>query len=270
MEIVTLHSLFKFISEKVKMNKSLIAIIPLVLGGFWQFLALVSIGPEYLRFYSISQQLADGFLIMFVLILFLFPILIFLKNCINRIFEIEAYKNNKDELRKETIRMTIGMVFFYSAFIYYFDYKFANGFLDVAKFDLLELFLGTCIILFVIYIAFCPIVGFYYLTKGFNFGNFKVLKTFFTFLLIFIFFVHIIPFVYGKFNSFHNRFNLPKKSINFEKLKKNISKDYPSKKISLIYSNDKFIFTKVDSMILVIKFDDLFDSNIKISSKTKN
>ena len=44
---------------------SLIAIIPLLLGGIWQIFLLASISSSYIRFFSVSQQLADGVLILF-------------------------------------------------------------------------------------------------------------------------------------------------------------------------------------------------------------
>lgn len=52
--------------KKLKEYLPLVTILPLILGGLWQILALASISPSYLRFFSVSQQIADGLVILFL------------------------------------------------------------------------------------------------------------------------------------------------------------------------------------------------------------
>lgn len=49
----------------IKDNLSVIVIIPTLMGGFWQMFELVTIDTSYLRFFSISQIIPDGLLILF-------------------------------------------------------------------------------------------------------------------------------------------------------------------------------------------------------------
>lgn len=51
---------------------TILTIVPLILGGLWQLLSLAAISTSYVRFFSVTQQIADGILIIFVLaVLFL-------------------------------------------------------------------------------------------------------------------------------------------------------------------------------------------------------
>lgn len=72
-----MKSLIKNIGD----NLSVVAIVPLILGGLWQILELASISSSYIRFFSVTQQLADGLLILFVFIL-LYITFLFLKNMV--------------------------------------------------------------------------------------------------------------------------------------------------------------------------------------------
>lgn len=46
---------------------SALVFVPLVIGGFWQVLALLAISPFYLRFFSTTQMIADGLIIVVLL-----------------------------------------------------------------------------------------------------------------------------------------------------------------------------------------------------------
>lgn len=50
----------------IKENISLILIVPSVIGGLWQLFELSSINTGYIRFFSISQVVPDGLLILFL------------------------------------------------------------------------------------------------------------------------------------------------------------------------------------------------------------
>lgn len=52
----------------IKDNLSLIILVPAILGGLWQLLELASIGIPYIRFFSVSQIVSDGLLILFMAI----------------------------------------------------------------------------------------------------------------------------------------------------------------------------------------------------------
>lgn len=52
-----------------KRNLSLIVIIPYILGGIWQIIELSTISLAYIRFFSVTQSISDGLLVLVVLFL---------------------------------------------------------------------------------------------------------------------------------------------------------------------------------------------------------
>lgn len=53
--------------EWLKENLSLILVLPTLIGGFWQLIELSTISTAYIRFFSISQVIPDGLLVLFVI-----------------------------------------------------------------------------------------------------------------------------------------------------------------------------------------------------------
>ncbi|CAM4410518.1 hypothetical protein [Zobellia nedashkovskayae] len=64
--------------DYIKDHPSLVILIPTLLGGIWQLVALLSIGVSYVRFFSLSQLVSDGLILMFTFLIFSFiPILFY-------------------------------------------------------------------------------------------------------------------------------------------------------------------------------------------------
>ncbi len=59
--------MLKELFDRIKEYISVIALVPLMLGGLWQVISLSIISPSYVRFFSVSQQIADGLLLAPVL-----------------------------------------------------------------------------------------------------------------------------------------------------------------------------------------------------------
>ena len=55
--------------EFIKSNLALIILVPTMLGGIWQLLELLNISPSFIRFFSVSQLIPDGLLILFILLI---------------------------------------------------------------------------------------------------------------------------------------------------------------------------------------------------------
>ncbi|MFC6269808.1 hypothetical protein [Frigoriflavimonas asaccharolytica] len=67
MEEIQKNEILKRYYENVRNYKDvfpLILILPTLIGGFWQLLELVVIDPAFLRFFSVSQLIPDGLLIL--------------------------------------------------------------------------------------------------------------------------------------------------------------------------------------------------------------
>ncbi len=60
--------LSKFLSalEGVQKYAAPLILVPLVIGGLWQLLALASIGLSFIRFFSVSQMIPDGLVVVFM------------------------------------------------------------------------------------------------------------------------------------------------------------------------------------------------------------
>jgi len=50
----------------IKDNISMLILFPTICGGLWQIIELSSIGTQYIRFFSISQLVSDGLLILYI------------------------------------------------------------------------------------------------------------------------------------------------------------------------------------------------------------
>lgn len=53
--------------EKIKSNLALIILLPAVFGGLWQIIELARISISYIRFFSATQLVPDGLLMLFIL-----------------------------------------------------------------------------------------------------------------------------------------------------------------------------------------------------------
>lgn len=61
----------------LKNNYSWLSIIPVIIGGLYQFLCISSIGYQYLRFFSLTQFLIDGVLLICIFSLFIISFLMY-------------------------------------------------------------------------------------------------------------------------------------------------------------------------------------------------
>lgn len=66
----------KNIVSFLKDHLSLIAAIPLILGGLWQAVGLGTMSVSYLRFFSVTKLIADGIIILLVIAILVMTILI--------------------------------------------------------------------------------------------------------------------------------------------------------------------------------------------------
>ncbi|MBC9934413.1 hypothetical protein [Chitinophaga qingshengii] len=65
--------------KNINDNLALIVLVPTLLGGLWQVIELANIGTGYIRFFSVSQLVPDGILILFIIIAMLLTSFIVLR-----------------------------------------------------------------------------------------------------------------------------------------------------------------------------------------------
>lgn len=63
-----MKNLLKLIdNSKLKDNIGIIILVPTILGGLWQIFELASLGIPFIRFFSVSQLVSDGLLLLFII-----------------------------------------------------------------------------------------------------------------------------------------------------------------------------------------------------------
>lgn len=284
------------IYKNVKDNISIIILLPTILGGLWQLIELSSLSFSFVRFFSVTQLLPDGLLILTMIILlyiaYYFGInkhkfkynrkILNLKtkkpNNFNFIKNVQSqklkYVNNpiyrKENIFFELLMIILSPILFYSFFkltnIYDELINNFNFIIFVIAFYFIILFLNMFLSsLFLLLVHFFE-------SKFFSkVKEYCIDKPLVKELLIFpikiiggIIIILMILFPMKIASFFHEKYLLPKNLKNLEYLDKTLNnKNYQSSKI--VYLNDKYIFIehKVNEIILIeiVKFDDLFEKD---------
>jgi hypothetical protein len=105
----TKKSIFFQILNKIKEYLSLIIFLPTLLGGLWQVIVLSQFGLSYIRFFSISQLLSDGLILLFFLPLI--ALIIFIVYHIYLGLKIDLKKNRKTYAI--ATRIILGLIYLY-------------------------------------------------------------------------------------------------------------------------------------------------------------
>lgn len=120
------NSLFEKTLEKINKNSEkyknvfpLILILPTLVGGLWQILELIFIDPSLIRFFSITQLISDG-----ILILSIFVIITFYLNFLDKHFDfkdlmkfdLSKTKFNPSQLIGSLILILFTCIYYYVGF----------------------------------------------------------------------------------------------------------------------------------------------------------
>lgn len=211
---------------KVKENWSIILFIAPFLGGCLQLYELSSISFSFIRFFSISQLIADGILVV-VFVVFVFGI------PFGRLWILESNKEKPFSSLLYLIDLiTISLTVNFGIFMYN-----NNNFKD----DRFYWILSIVLILII-----------YFVLNGSVNQKVKKAIIFLTFLSCFF----VFPFIHIKFKQF---IDLPNNLENTQVSNLVINKKSRTK---LIYYNDKYVFLEHTfnnkKLIQIVKFDDYF------------
>lgn len=252
-----LNNIIKFIKDYI----SIIVILPAFIGGLWQIIELANISMPFIRFFSISQIVPDGLLILCFFVIAFIPIIFawyfddmfYIKEMKTKNINEKNHNytpNNTIELRNSAILFT----FFYISSLVSFLYA-----LSLKK-DILDL--SMSVIYSIVFIFFCN----FSLNKCYVLSNGKW-KAFFKFCNIFLLFLYIIIGIYF-FKQIHRNFTLTNELDNLENVDKTLNIKYPFSSKEILYFNDKYIFFEITSSesktntsikkIHIIELDKLF------------
>lgn len=247
---------FKTVVDYLKDHMSVILIVPAFIGGLWQVLELMNISYSYIRFFSISQIVPDGILILmfgligsFIFLLtFLADTLFFDKRdlFVEYLNDDEYQIRKKKEFRKWIIIFTVLYIFTAIYFVkVMFDVPDISQFRGDVGFAFLLIFWLN------ISLSKC-----YYFTKD----NWKEAVKACNILLLIIYFIIALNFSI----RIHRIFLQPSNNLNIQGYKKEMKEKFPNTKQELLYFNDKYMFIRIidksnKEKVYVTKLDNLFD-----------
>lgn len=230
--------------EYIQNHLNVILLVPTVLGGFWQLIELMSIDTSYLRFFSLTQVIADGLIILIILLFSYFIYLLFFKL---------VFEDNKLETNKSDLAFNIFRLLSFTVLLIYFLYKiYINKKIEFSNFLL---------------VIFC-IVGIYRyireILKNSNKINNKLKEiivnnsteiTLFLMLAIGFLFVGFITFN----KLFHNTYFIPTNLKNITNIECYLDKK--KNEFELLYFNDNYIFVEIKDtqQVEIIKFEELLN-----------
>ncbi len=252
----------KFNLKNIKDFLPLITIIPVILGWIIQIIFLWNFWISYIRFFSLSQSLIDGLVIMWVCLsvwLWLFLPDFFSSFYYNSITSSNKFIriNSKTALYSEIFWIfVLFLIPFYITHKMYLDIV-NNGYITIFSLLIVSFIFSLFLNFWINKLSFL-LHSYKFEDKIIDWSSIRDnLKLF----ILNIFCILIFSFIFYKFdktelsaNSIYTIFSLPNNLINST----NLHLENNSNKV--VYYNDKYIFIKntTNNTIRIVKFDDLF------------
>lgn len=234
----------------LKENIQLVILIPTILGGIWQIIELSRISVAFIRFFSVTQLISDGLLILYIIIIF------YLTYQISNIGFSRNAETDNTKGKAYLIGNGLGLLSMSVAFFLWICIPAFKDFFFNNRVDLFYIALGTTIT-FILAKNFY--IGIQRLVKAFKREQSKEKqqeksksKKFKNFLvpiaipLIMAIFILIVGLLIKSILNFRNTYYMPKNLQNLKNIEcyfKN-ELDVPKKNWEILYLNDKYIFTK--------------------------
>jgi preprotein translocase subunit SecG len=246
----------------LKDNFNILVSIPPFLGAFWQLIELSKISFSYIRFFSISQLIADGALFLILLIISTICVLLlifFLKlnDKKNQEDTDESY-NNFFTIKKP--KQILHVIFYILAFCSFIPILYLNLYFINNLESIFVLLFTLPINIFLIEISLVIFKFSLEHNRNENMISKKISK--------FIMSIFIILFSFFLINSYWNELNklmiFPKNLVNLNLIENKLKNNDKVKSIKLLYANDKYIFYNIidkqeNEKVKIIKFEDLFE-----------
>jgi hypothetical protein len=215
--------------ELIKDNLNVILLVPTVMGGLWQLFELFLIDPSFVRFFSFSQVVPDGIIMLFIFTM-IYGMYYFL---------FSMYKNETQEM-KEKHKKEKGFIIFILVVYTAIFISLITLPIFGKQFRTFELFLSTVAILAIMF----SILTLNESSEKFKEFTNKIYKSFIFVIGILIGGTLLI--VYGLI-FFHQTYFLPFNLKNVENIKCYLNKK--SDEFEIRYFNDKYIFVELKDSI---------------------
>ncbi|WCO03623.1 hypothetical protein [Psychroserpens ponticola] len=240
----------------LKKHHILLLVFPTLIGGIWQLIELANIDISFIRFFSITQLVSDGLLVLSSAFIFIF-ISAFLYWFISLILD-SNYRPEKD-LAPVRIFFFTGIISAIFSIVYIFLIKKNFSNIEFNAFDL-----TACAL------AIISISVFYFYNKH-SLNYHKYVTEYVRKYIVFAYISHfslILSFgilgigTMAKFLNYVNNSTLPTNLKNIQNLEKSVKKEYSINDFEIKYFNDKFIFIESNknngNEIIILKFDNFF------------
>ena len=276
MEFSDFKELIRLRLKWIKDNIQLVILIPTTLGGIWQLMELSLLSVSFIRFFSISQLIADGLLILFVMSVLALFIQLAKIIGIGK-FDKERYENQKVSFLVGSIVGQIGTLIFFCWIV-------SEPFYDFFWRRKLEL-MNFGIALAFTYLIFNRLMYSYKLirylvTPAKSENKEQKVNGGETSWLVFIAALVAVPIAGGiliftlglllvSIQNFRNQYFLPKELKNLENLDCYFEQTFElsPQDWEIVYFNDKYIFTEIhekksSKQLLIIEFQKLLTNDI--------
>lgn len=250
------------IIDYIQNKLSVIIIVPAFIGGLWQALELLNISTPFIRFFSISQIVPDGLLI---LILFLIPFIVPISShYFDKLFLSEEYskeiarKDTREKLYKNPhtnlIIFTIVFIMVCGSGLYFF-YRVIFEEHNIEN-------ISTAVMMAYLSVYASNI----FLTLCYDLATTKM-RDYYKLCNMFLLTLYLLI-GYSFANEVHNKFLLNDKLDNINNIYSALEKTHPGTKKRILYFNDKYFFVEIMSMnkktkksvkkIHIVELDKLF------------
>jgi len=115
---------FKNLYKNNKDFFPIIILIPTIIGGIWQILELMTIDPSFLRFFSISQLVSDGILIITLLTIVIVYLLLLKKKFNLKDLGNVNFEKNQFNLKNFIASILLFFIFFFLILYFYYIFNF--------------------------------------------------------------------------------------------------------------------------------------------------
>ena len=252
----------------------IIILIPTIIGGIWQILELMTIDPSFLRFFSISQLVSDGILIITLLTIVIVYLLL-----LNKKFNLKDLGNVNFEKNQFNLKNFIASILLFFIYIFMILYVYYTYNLDDIKSyrvkELLILLLGIgffipllleniiSITIELLKLIFGDITDWKAQLQNKKSSFYKTIN-----ILSIIILIGKIIIFFGAFSifiEFRKKIILPENLENLKSVKDEIKKEYgQNQKFSILYLNDKYIFIELDNQFRENDINNIKPKKIKI------
>ncbi|ALM48948.1 hypothetical protein AMR72_08640 [Flavobacterium psychrophilum] len=255
-----IKSYIKFVSEHI----TIILLIPTLLGGLWQVVSLGTTSISYIRFFSISQLLSDGIILMIWLCLWGMFIYIgyrFFKKNDNQ----EKIEQSSEKTRGERIATTIGYLGLCGGIVLFLIKldRFMYHDLDFVKVVMIPIIIAI-VITFMLFFSSALMAIFN--LKAEDIHASKLLK-FSTSVLSILTTLYVLYAFFNVLSNFNKAFVLPQNIENAHNLLESMKEEDSTCIYRIAYLNDLYVFVNVErkedttvQAVKIIKTDVFFET----------